>query len=259
MFKRIVAALIAFIVVVAVCEAIGLVLLKHSIVTHRNYWDTRASGQGELLYVALGDSTAQAVGSNDPALGYVGRLADAITNATGRKVRVVNLSVSGATVQDVLEEQVPQLDAIASSASKPYLVTVSVGANDVVHGEQSNAAFRAGFEKIMQALPPEQSVVADVPYFGGRIRAGEQVQQANSVIYKLAGQYSIPVAPLYDQLKPRQSPWIYASDLFHPNHRAYAIWYEAFWQKVRPIIDAGQYPQPRPAVTDQPMPLPPTR
>lgn len=54
--------------------------------------------------MALGDSAAQGVGVDDPADGYVSLVGRHLAEITGRNVRIVNLSVSGATVKTLLTD-----------------------------------------------------------------------------------------------------------------------------------------------------------
>ena len=79
-----------------------------------------------MLYVAIGDSAAQGIGASRPDRSYVGVLADDIRNLTGRSLRVVNLSVSGATTELAVLDQLPRLAKLS-----PDLVTVAIGANDI--------------------------------------------------------------------------------------------------------------------------------
>jgi hypothetical protein len=79
------------------------------------------------LWVAPGDSTAQGLGAASPGGGYVGQVLAELRLRTGEPWRVLNLSVSGALMRDVLARQLPQLPAA------PALVTCGAGANDVLY------------------------------------------------------------------------------------------------------------------------------
>src|SRR5262249_58417650 len=75
------------------------------------YWtqrNERALADSGPLWVALGDSAAQGIGADHPADGYVGQARAQLTERTGQPWRVVNLSRSGATIPDVLAEQLPR-------------------------------------------------------------------------------------------------------------------------------------------------------
>jgi acyl-CoA thioesterase-1 len=217
------------ILVVIVAELIGLAYLWYGLKTYPAYWQGRANQPGEFLYVALGDSAAQGVGASKPANGYVGLIAANIEKTTGKKVRVINLSKSGATLADALRDQTPQLDNYRAD-----LVTVEVGANDMKN--YNPETFRQQYEQLLQALPPGKSVASDMPYFGGRPNHTRNARDANITIKQLAEQYQIPQAELFDNLSRHQSPLIYASDLFHPNNRGYKIWHDAFWADVQQMI-----------------------
>ncbi len=71
-------------------------ILNETLPVNSAWWREHAKTEGDLLYVALGDSTAQGIGASRPGNGYVGILADRIRALSGRTVRTVNLSVSGA-------------------------------------------------------------------------------------------------------------------------------------------------------------------
>ena len=94
------------------------------------YWDAhndrvlgkrdRALRNGDSpdpLWVVLGDSTAQGLGAPGPRGGYVGQTLHQLRRTTGRHWRVLNLSVSGALIRDVLADQIPQLDGQRPTSS----------------------------------------------------------------------------------------------------------------------------------------------
>jgi len=225
-------ALGMIVAVLVICELIGLGYLYYGLKAWPDYWRGRANQPGEFIYVALGDSAAQGVGASRPNKGYVGLIADQIQQSTGKKVRVINLSKSGAKLQDALRDQVPLLDQY-----KADLVTVEIGANDMGGYTSSNAGgFRKDYEKLLQSLPPGKSVVSDMPYFGGRPGWTSNSHLANTSIHQLAAQYNVPVAPLFDKLAANQTPLIYASDFFHPSDRGYRIWLEAFQPAIKRTI-----------------------
>src|SRR5918912_210403 len=72
------------------------------------------------LWVVLGDSTAQGIGAARYDQGYVGQLRSRL----GDEWRVLNWSRSGARTADVLETQLPRLEALDVA---PALVTVAIG------------------------------------------------------------------------------------------------------------------------------------
>jgi acyl-CoA thioesterase-1 len=186
------------------------------------WWREHAQLDGDLLYVALGDSTAQGIGASRPINGYVGILADRIRALSGRSVRVVNLSVSGARVSDLVEYQLPRLAKL-----RPDVVTLAIGANDIAAFEP--VAFEHDLRRILDAVPPT-TVVADLPCF--HFPASERkVRAANAIVHRLAAERDLRIAPLH-RITRRQTPLLAitqaAADLFHPNDRGYRVWASAF-------------------------------
>ena len=126
---------------------------------YRRYWEEsneRARQADGPLWVALGDSTAQGIGASAPDRGYVGQLLVRLRDEERRPWRVVNLSVTGARVADVVREQVPRINEVG----EPELVTCAAGANDVI---------RFGFRRVVEALRdlirglPPRAVLATIP------------------------------------------------------------------------------------------------
>lgn len=182
---------------------------------------------GGLVYVALGDSAAQGVGATAPENGYVGQLAAQLREATGQPVLVVNLSVSGAKVADVVDQQLPQLADWDAD-----LVTVAIGGNDVIGYERER--FAGDVDRLVAGLP-QGTFVADVPYFmHGRWEADSA--QAASIIRVAAQDAGMVVVPLNDEL--RGEGWHAmltqtAADAFHPNDRGHTVWAAAFWSTIQ--------------------------
>jgi lysophospholipase L1-like esterase len=218
------AALVALTGAIALLVRRGLRVL-HSVPVHAAYWKQRAEDDGDLLYVALGDSTAQGVGAHRPDDGYVGALARDLEESTGRSVRVVNLSVSGARVAALVAEQLPVLEKLVADGSAPALVTVTIGANDT--GRTPVEDFTRDMGTVIDALPAG-SLVAEVPFFNGR--RGADAARFSAIIRDLVERRGDLVAVgLFDatrRLRPRE----YAHDFFHPSARGYERYHRAFRQ-----------------------------
>lgn len=200
---------------------------------YAEHWQQRAQEDGELLYVALGDSAAQGIGASSPERGYVGLVAAELEARSGRSVRVVNLSVSGARVADVLGEQLPALEAF-----EPDVVTLAIGGNDA--GPTAPEDFRRDFTEVVAALPAG-SYVADVPDFQGGPRL-ESARALSAVARDvLAGQPH--VVPVELEASTHAMTWgDYSGDLFHPGDSGYRLWAEPFLD----VIDLGVSPGPQP-------------
>ena len=230
--RRVTLSLLVGILVVAVSLwAVNLWQLRASVEANAQWWDEPRGDSGGLLYVALGDSTAQGIGASTPAKGYVGLVADQLSEATDRPVQILNLSKSGATVRDVIEEQLPRLKGLRAD-----MVTVGVGANDMPSYDRER--FDEDLEQLLGGLPPG-TVIADIPDFmHGPAR--EHSVEAATTTRRLAQQHGFKVVPLHAAVE--EGGWSrmatdYAADWFHPNDRGYRVWADAFWGVIAPQVD----------------------
>jgi len=210
--------------------------LNETLPIHSLWWRTHAKEKGDLLYVAIGDSAAQGIGASTPDRGYVGILADHIRLATGRTVRVINLSVSGATVELAVRDQLPRFTKL-----KPDFVTVAIGANDIAHWDATT--FESGIRTIFATLPP-RALVADLPCF--HLPHNERkVAVANQIVRDVAAEHGLTVVPLHATTKREGWRSVFthvARDMFHPNDRGYRIWAEAFLPELSTVL-AHRIPQ----------------
>jgi acyl-CoA thioesterase-1 len=229
MVKKILVALGLLILFLVSTEIIRLVQLKGSVSRYAQYWKQRSQEQGDFTYIALGDSTAQGIGASQPDNGYVGLLVKRITQTTGKSVRVVNLSVTGAKIDDVINKQLPQLKKY-----KPDLITVEIGSNDVANNYNSQR-FQEQYEKLASLLP-SNTIVADIPYFGGRLRLNNKALNASGSIRNIAQEHNFKLVKLQETTRQKQSVFNYSADYFHPSNRAYKIWEDAFWKAIEPTL-----------------------
>jgi lysophospholipase L1-like esterase len=172
------------------------------------------------LWVVLGDSTAQGIGASSYDRGWVGQLRDLITTDE-RQWRLLNLSLSGGRVRDVLDGQLPELRRLGV---EPDLATVAVGANDIRRSRRSQ------LEPALAALLgelPRGAVVGTIP---GR---PSTVHPFNTMIRQRAAVLGLRVAETADAITP---PWRgkLASDFFHPNDVGYAAWAASFAAALEP-------------------------
>jgi len=206
--------------------SVKLVRLQRSVLRSRQHWAVPRGEPAGLLYVALGDSAAQGIGASRPERGYVGLIAQGLRERTGRPVRIVNLSRSGAHVQDVLRDQLPRLAALS-----PDLVTVAIGGNDLASYDAET--FETQMAELARALP-EGTFVADGPYFmHGRWE--RDAQAAADRTRALATRHGLTPVPLHEE--QRRQGWSamtsqFAADWFHPNDRGHRVWAQAFWRAI---------------------------
>src|SRR2546428_12323237 len=117
-----------------------------------------------MQYVALGDSYTIGTGLEDEAQNFPNLLAGRLKEETGIDVALVNLGVNGYTTADLIREELPGARSLG-----PELVTILIGANDVVQGA-SQAVYRSRLAEIYDALrrlglPAGRVLAISIPAF----------------------------------------------------------------------------------------------
>lgn len=96
--------------------------------------------------MALGDSYTIGTGLTDESQNFPSLLARRLKDDTGIDVALVNLGVNGYTTSDLIREELP-----VARRLRPQLVTVLIGANDLVQGS-TEASYRTRLAEIYDAL-----------------------------------------------------------------------------------------------------------
>ena len=211
----------------------GEARLASTLHLNARWWKDEGDKTGELLYVAVGDSAAQGVGASRPGRSYVGLIAEHLRRRTGRSVRVVNLSLSGARLREALAIQLPALGRL-----NPDVLTVAIGANDIASFDRGR--FERELGELYAALPAG-AIVADLPsfYLGA---AETKALVANAIVRRLAREHGFEVAPLHaatrGQGAARYALNQVAADFFHPNDRGYRVWASAFLPLLDRVVPA---------------------
>lgn len=213
-------------VLLIVLEVIGLLFLYLSVSRYRYFWADKANESGEITYLALGDSAAQGIGATSPMRGYVGIIAKRIEQQTGKKVRIVNLSATGAKMDDFLKNQAPEI-----SKYKADVITIEIGANDVA--KYNEESFRSDFKKVIATLP-KGTYVSNMPLFNSRPSSTQNAKDASRIVdEELKSRPDLIFVDLQKQTEENQSIFGFAPDLFHPNNLSYKNWADAFWVKIK--------------------------
>lgn len=164
------------------------------------------------LWVAMGDSMTQGVGASAYDRGWVGQLSGRL-RGDGWDHRLVNLSVTGARVEDVLESQLPALEAISAQEGAAALVTVVIGSNDVV-SPLHRRGLTERFATLLDRLP-EGSVVMNLP------NPSREARRVDALLRRRAAEGQIVLADMRAE-GPRSWRGLLAADSFHLNDRGYA-------------------------------------
>ena len=183
------------------------------------------------LAIWLGDSTAAGVGADEASATVPARVAA----ETGDHLLV--LAVSGATIEDVLDEQLPRLDGL-----EPDRIYVSVGSNDVTH-LTSRDDFRDRYRELVRRLPDVPLVLLGVPDMGSpprllqplRAIAGFRGRQLDGEIREVASSTDratyVDIAGHTGPPFRRNPDRYFSADEYHPSGEGYELWADA-------VIDA---------------------
>lgn len=175
------------------------------------------------LWVALGDSMTQGIGASAYNHGWVGQLSDRL-RGDGWDHRVVNLSVTGARVDDVVDTQLPALEAVCAAEGPPALVTVVIGSNDVV-SPRHRRGLAERFAQMLDRLP-DGAVVMNLP---------NPHREARRVDDLLRGRATAGRIVLADMRREGPRSWrgLLAADSFHLNDRGSAAMADVAENAVR--------------------------
>lgn len=201
---------------------------------HAQFWDewnARAHIADGPLWVALGDSTSQGIGAPDPEDSWVPLMLERIRNATGEPWRVINLSMTGAQLVDVLHHQLPRIDDLRAEGHSIGLVSHLAGANDMIslpNWPRSTGRLR----RVLGALPAD-SVVARVgePFPKG----GFMARRLNSLIEAEATRR--PFHLFWPWQWPSRDGL--AADKWHPGPKGYGYMVDLIWDPVRASLRIG--------------------
>lgn len=182
----------------------------------------------KVTLAVLGDSLAAGVGASSykNSLAYLFGLD--LSKKEQKTIELINVAVPGATSQDILTNQIPNLEKI-----QPDEIILLVGTNDV-HNLVKSSNFKNNFSKILIFFKSRQSkkvFVFSIPYLGSPSLIQQpystilnlRIRQFNSIIQSLASQNSFTYVDVYGKtaevFKTDQSQ--YAKDGFHPSNRGY--------------------------------------
>jgi acyl-CoA thioesterase-1 len=215
---------------------IGLVLLP----TGRGH--TQADTPA-FVYLALGASDATGVGAGSTAQGYVSLIKQELEQLTPPVV-LINRGVSGARI-DTVKEQVRRAKEAQDSAD---LVTIWVGINDLVHGDDPDQ-FGQDVHFILGMLRQHVArtiVIANLPNLTRLPRFRRQpsphvtedrIRAYNAVIAEEAREAGASLIDLFAQ--DLRDDLVLHSDGFHPNDAGHREIAESFLQAIRPKIQVS--------------------
>ena len=196
-----------------------------------------------IRYLALGDSYTIGTGLEDEAQNFSSLLARRLMEETAIDVDLTNLGVNGYTTTDLIREELP-----VARSGRPELVTILIGANDVVQGSDE-ASYRARLQQIYQAIKqlaspgarvlaisiPDFSALPAAAPFGSASQLRARIDAFNAVAQSEAASRPfryVDITPISREDNTGHD-WL-AADGLHPGpaqHRAMA---DRLWQVVAP-------------------------
>jgi lysophospholipase L1-like esterase len=149
----------------------------------------------------------------------------------GHEVVLANPAVNGYTTDDLIDEELPLL-----ASFRPTLVTVLIGANDIVRGSAADR-YRAQLMRIherIQAETPEARVVA-LPQpdwslspaasgFGDPAVTARFIKRFNAIARDEAERAAASWVDLFPLMREQGRKRMFAPDGLHPSANAYAEW-----------------------------------
>jgi acyl-CoA thioesterase-1 len=195
-----------------------------------------------VIYTALGDSTGAGVGAKQGG-GYVARLFERIKREQP-EARLNNLCVSGATTDDLVRGQLRN-----AISSRPTLVTLGIGINDIGHGLNIET-FARNYEEIIKRLKEETNariIITNIPDISfapvvpvyARDETRRRVQFFNEKVHAIAERYELLVVDIYTETHNviPNHPEFFSEDGFHPSDAGYEYWAKTMWPIVRNAIN----------------------
>lgn len=190
-----------------------------------------------VRYVALGDSYT--IGTS---VAEAERFPNQLAARIAGLELVANPAVNGHTSRDLIEEELPALEAM-----RPELVTLLVGVNDVVQGvpeRQYAANVTLILEELLTLLPAERIVCVATPDYtvtpqGAAYGDPEQqraaIRRVNEVLGEACASRGIRFVPEIFEIsrEAADDPSLVADDGLHPSGAQYARWVEA----IAPVVE----------------------
>jgi acyl-CoA thioesterase-1 len=194
---------------------------------------------GRLRYVAIGDSytigTALALTTDR----WPDRLVASVGAPPGLEL-VANLGVNGFTSRDVIEAELPRVEAL-----RPDFVSLLVGVNDVVQGVPPET-YRVNAARILDALlhllPPNRLVTVATPdytvtpqgaSYGDPATQANGIRIVNTILRDMATDRGTAFVDIHDlSLRAADDRSLVAADGLHPSGAQYALWVE----RIAPVV-----------------------
>lgn len=194
------------------------------------YWDEHnatALSENGPLWVALGDSMHQGIGASSPENGFVIPVVERLSAATGDPWRVINLSMTGARISHVVDEELPTMRAVGL---EPDIATCVIGFNDFIGGT-SAASIRVDARRLVRDLPRGTLV--------GRVSTARFQKRATELASAFAEGDGSGQIVMFDPWKWPDARDVLAGDRFHLNDKGYRYVADAVFTAMMRELQRG--------------------
>ena len=194
-----------------------------------------------IRYLALGDSFTIGTGIQ-PERAFPAVLAQRWRD-TGRVVELLNPAKNGYTTDDLIAKELPLAQAFG-----PTIVTLLIGANDIVRGGSDDARYREQIRRIYRGLrsaeiapkavvmlpQPEWSRSPTASPYGTPESLRTRIEHFNRVAAEEAELAGSRFVDLYPLMHRQAAAEMLATDELHPNVEAHAEWAAALDRALTP-------------------------
>lgn len=203
--------------------------------------------RNDLVFLAFGDSITYGGGSSSdsPATAYPILLEDKLKQNYVGSFISINAGNPGETTEEGLERYTAVLDA-----NNPDLVLLMEGTNDMFFGDPYDQvednlrymvqmALARGINVIIATIPP---VISNS--YRNRDEQESRIVGFNPRIYKIASDYNIPVAPVFETITSVpdwQDALMDQPSANHPNDAGHAVIRDTFYTIIAAGLDDGTY------------------
>jgi acyl-CoA thioesterase I len=192
-----------------------------------------------IRYLALGDSFTIGTGTT-PDKAFPALLA-ARWRTAGRAVELLNPAVNGYTTDDLITRELPHVPVF-----RPTLVTLLIGANDIVRGGSDDKRYRGQLRRIytqlrddgvpgaaVVALPqPEWSRSPAASPYGTTEALLTRIAHFNAIALDEAESAGARFIDLYPLMHRQAAAEMLATDGLHPNAEAHEEWARTLSEKL---------------------------
>ena len=203
----------------------------------KSYTMKNLSAGTERIYVSLGDSLTSGVGTDTYTKSYPYLLAQKL--AAKGTVKLENFSYPGVRSQNLIADFIPQV-----IASKPSIVTVLIGTNDI-HDWVSAGQFEENYRHILRALTASTTAkvyAVSIPYIGSNTLFlppynyyfDYETTEFNDIIRHVAAEYKVAYVDIATPTRAlfKYDGQMYSADSFHPSAEGYKLWSDILYASI---------------------------